>query len=83
MTLPGIDTRSPRPLANTLQIIIIITIIIIIVQEIEIWPYQQMVYAQPKICPAEWDAQTPLEFWDTDWSPYLGQTTRTYNNQQQ
>ena len=26
-----------------------------IVQDIEIWPYEQMVYAQPKICPNEWN----------------------------
>ena len=24
------------------------------VQEIEIWPYEQMVYAQPRICPRKW-----------------------------
>ena len=27
-----------------------------IVQEIEIWPYKQMVYAQPRINPGKWDA---------------------------
>ena len=53
-----------------------------IVQEIELWPYEQMVYAQPKICPGEWDPQTLLGFWDTNWSPNFGQTTRPYNNQQ-
>ena len=31
-----------------------------IVQEIEIWPHEQMVYAQTRICPGEWDAQTFL-----------------------
>ena len=25
-----------------------------IVQEIEIWPYEQMVYVQSSICPGEW-----------------------------
>ena len=25
-----------------------------------------MVYAQPRICPGEWDAQTHLGFWDTN-----------------
>ena len=25
-----------------------------------------MVYAQPRICPGEWDAETPLGFWDTN-----------------
>ena len=30
-----------------------------------------------------WDAQTPLGFCDTNGSPYLGQTTRPNNNQQQ
>ena len=52
-----------------------------IVQEVEDWPYEQMVYAQPRICPGEWDAQTPLG-WITNGSPNLGQTTRPYNNQQ-
>ena len=36
------------------------------VQEIENWPYEQMVYAQPSIYPGEWDVQTPLGFWDTN-----------------
>ena len=53
-----------------------------IMQEVEVWPYEQMVYAQPRICPREWDAQTPLGFRDTNESPNLGQTTRSYNNQQ-
>ena len=44
-----------------------------IVQEIEVWPYKQMIYAQPGICPREWDTQTPLGFWHTNWSPNLGQ----------
>ena len=52
------------------------------VQEIEIWPYEQMVYEQPRICPGEWHTQTPLGFWDTNGSTNLGQTTRPYNNQQ-
>ena len=42
-----------------------------------------MVYAPPRICPRERDAQTPLGFWDTTGSLNLGQTTRSYNNQQQ
>ena len=25
-----------------------------VVQETEIWPYEQIVYAQPSICPGEW-----------------------------
>ena len=50
--------------------------------EIEIWTYEQMVYAQSRICPGEWDAQTLLGFWDTNGSLNLGQTTRPYNNQQ-
>ena len=33
-----------------------------IVQEIEIWPYYQMINAQPKICPGEWDAQILWDF---------------------
>ena len=54
-----------------------------IVQEVEVWPYEQMVYAQPRICPSEKDTQTPLRFRDTNGSPNLSQTTRSYNNQQQ
>ena len=46
-----------------------------IVQKSGIWPYQQEVYAQPGICPEEWDAQNFLAFWDTNRSPNPGQTT--------
>ena len=46
-----------------------------IVQEIQIWPYEQMVYAQTRICPGERDAQTHLGLWDRSESPNLGQTT--------
>ena len=35
-----------------------------IVQEIEVWPSEQTVYAQPRIRPGEWDAQTSREFWE-------------------
>ena len=42
-----------------------------------------MVYAQHRICPGEWDTQTPLGFWATDRLTNLGQTTRPNNNQQQ
>ena len=45
-------------------------------------PYEQMVYAQPRICLGEWEAQTPLWFWHTNGSPNLGQTARPYDNQQ-
>ena len=45
-----------------------------IVQEIEIWPYEQIVYAQLRICPGEWDAQNSPGFWDTNGSLNLGQT---------
>ena len=41
-----------------------------------IWLNEQMVYARPRICPGEWDAQTPLRFWDTNGSSNLGQTAR-------
>ena len=40
-----------------------------------------MVYAQCRVCPREWDAQTPLGFWDTNGSPNLGRITR--RNKQQ
>ena len=42
-----------------------------------------MVYAQLRICPGEWDAQTPLGLWHTNGSPNVGQKTRLYNDQQQ
>ena len=42
-----------------------------------------MVYAQPRICPREWKAQTPLGFWETNGSPNLGQRARSYNDQQE
>ena len=51
-------------------------------QEIEIWPYEHMAYAQPISGPGKWDEQTPLGFWHTNGSPYLGQTARAYNDQQ-
>ena len=54
-----------------------------IVQEIEIWPCEQVVYAQPRICPRKWNAQNSLGFWDTNGSPNLAQTTRPIDNQQQ
>ena len=53
-----------------------------IVQEIEVWPYEQMVYEQPRSCLGEWNAQIPLGVWDRKWSPNLGQMTRPSNNQQ-
>ena len=53
------------------------------VQEIEIWPYEQTVYVQPRISPTKWDAQTSLGFWDTNGSSNLGQTTRPTKSRQQ
>ena len=53
------------------------------VQEIEIWPCQQMVHAQPNSCPRKWHTETPMGLWYTNGSPNLGQKTRHYNNQQQ
>ena len=51
-----------------------------IVQEIEIWPYKQAVYAQNRIFLGEWNAQSSLGFWDIKWSLKLGQTTRPSNS---
>ena len=51
------------------------------VQEIEIWPYEQIVYAQHRICPRKWDAKSTLGFWNANGSPNLGQTTRYYDKQ--
>ena len=35
-----------------------------IVQEIEIRPNYEMVYAQTRICPGEWDAWIPKACWN-------------------
>ena len=37
-----------------------------------------MVYAQHSISSGEWDTLTPMEFWNTNGLPNLGQTTRPY-----
>ena len=49
-------------------------------QEISIWPYEQMVYALLNFSPGEWYTQTLLGFWHPNGSLNLGQTTRHYNN---
>ena len=41
-----------------------------------------MIYAQPIVCPGEWDAQTPRRRWDINGSLNLSQTTRLRHNQQ-
>ena len=46
-----------------------------------IWPVEQVVYARPRICPGEWDAQTSQGIWDTNRSK-LGQTIRLSDSQQ-
>ena len=51
--------------------------------KVPIWPYEQMVYAQPSTCPRKWHAQTPMGLWHTHGSPNLDQKTIPYNNQQQ
>ena len=52
------------------------------VQDTEIWPYKQRVYAQPSVCLGELDTQISLGFWRENGSPYLTQETRSYNDQQ-
>ena len=52
------------------------------VQEIEIWPYEQVVSAQSGIRAGERDAQNFLVFWYTNGSPYLCRTTRNSISQQ-
>ena len=42
-----------------------------------------MVYVQLRIRPRKWDVQNSLEFWDTNRSRNLGQTTRPSDYQQQ
>ena len=51
-------------------------------QEIEILPYERVVYAQPEIRPTEGDAQCSQGFWDKNRSPNPDQTTRRRDNQQ-
>ena len=41
-----------------------------------------MVYAQPGVRHGKWDAETSMRFWDINWSPNLGQTTRPGDSQQ-
>ena len=52
-----------------------------IVQEILIWPYEQVVYAQPGIRSRKWDSKTSLGFWDTNGSANLGQTNKPRDSQ--
>ena len=49
------------------------------VQEIWICLYEQVAYTQAGIRPGERDTQNSLRFWDTNWLPDLGQTTRPKN----
>ena len=51
-----------------------------IVQEIDVWPYYQIVHVQTRICPGEWDS---LRFWDTNRSSYPSHKTRPYDNKKQ
>ena len=53
-----------------------------IVKEIEILPYEPLVYTQPRICPGERYTRTPLGFCNTNGSSNLGQTTRPCDSQQ-
>ena len=51
------------------------------VQEIESWLDEQMVYAQTRICSREWDTQNSLIFLDTNRLPNPGQLTRPWTCQ--
>ena len=50
-----------------------------VVQEIEIWPSELLVYAQLRILLAEWDTPTSQRFWNIG-SSNLGQTTEPSNS---
>ena len=54
----------------------------ITVQEIEVWTYEQVVYAQPRIRLGEWDALSSLRFWDTNRSSNLVQINKPIGSQQ-
>ena len=43
--------------------------LLVTVQEICIWPYQQMVCAQIRIRPRKWEKWNSREFWDINGSP--------------
>ena len=51
-----------------------------IVQESEIWPYQQMACVQTRICLGEWDTWNSVGFWDKKRSPNPDQTIRHSNS---
>ena len=53
-----------------------------IMQEIEIWSYEQVVYGQLKICPGEWDSHNSLGFWDMNRPSNLRQTIKHRDSQQ-
>ena len=50
-------------------------------QENEIWPCKQVIYAKLKIHLGERDAQNSLGFWDINGSPNLGQMIRSSDSQ--
>ena len=53
-----------------------------IMQEVSVWSYEQMVYAQPRTHHRKWDAINCLGFWDKNGSSNLGQTTRPNDSQE-
>ena len=52
-----------------------------LVQGVEIWPNEQMLYAKNRICPGESDTQNSLVFWVTNRSSNLCQTSRPFDSQ--
>ena len=52
------------------------------VSNVEIWPYYQMVYAQPRIRPGELNTQNSLGFLDTNRWPNSDQKTRSCDSYQ-
>ena len=53
------------------------------VQEIEIWPYEQIAYAHTRIRHRKWDVENSLGFWDTKGLTNLGQITGHCYSQKQ
>ena len=51
-----------------------------IVQEIEIWPYYQILHAQSSICPGRWNADISHGFYDGNRSTIPGQITGHNDN---
>ena len=53
-----------------------------IVQDVQIWPYEPMLYTKPGIHSRKWDTKISFGFGDSNWSPNLNQRSRLSDTQQ-